>query len=160
LISLGIPKLVRFAKIHPQTARYRTYGIIIPYSGRRRRAAFRRAESNARIARLRRDSLSKVVGPSRRRRLEGSTGSRDAHSPAVTPPCIHTAERCRSRRSICSKKGLTASVVECQKGPFHRAFSPLAFRPLSPRWPQCRGVWGQRRAASGREARGRRDRDR
>ena len=32
LILLGIPKLVRFAKIGPLTALYRTYGIIIPYS--------------------------------------------------------------------------------------------------------------------------------
>ena len=54
LISLGIPKLVRF---HKSALALRNSGIIIPL-GRRRRAAFWHCRVDARMARLRRDSAS------------------------------------------------------------------------------------------------------
>jgi hypothetical protein len=50
LISLGIPKLVRFAKIRPRQPD--TVHMVLLCLGRRQRAAFRRAESNSRMARL------------------------------------------------------------------------------------------------------------
>jgi len=55
LISLGISKLVRFHK-SASTAPGPYFHTLI---GRRRRAAFRRAASNARMARLRRDSATR-----------------------------------------------------------------------------------------------------
>jgi hypothetical protein len=55
LISFGIPKLVRFHKIRPHRLIWYYYTLF----GRRRRAAFRRAASNARMARLRRDSATR-----------------------------------------------------------------------------------------------------
>jgi len=60
LISLGIPKLVRFAKIRPRQPDT-VHMVLLYFIGRRQRAAFRRAESNSWMARLRHDSAARAL---------------------------------------------------------------------------------------------------